>query len=598
MRMISSVPSSRCEMESDRISSSVTTPPALRMTWASPSLSPRSPYGFNRASMQATTATRFPGGSGRSPRSKSAAYRSAFRRSSSVTLIVPPSVLAHEKPLLHKVKETSERAHRRAGAQSSRTRALSMWSECITPREVRIRAELLLDPQQLVVLGETFGLCKRADLDLARRRADGEIGDEAVFGLSRARRDDRCVPLALRLLDHVHCLGEGAYLVHLHEHGVRDTLCDAAREPRCARREEIVAEDLNATAQPGGQQRPSLPVVLGDAVLDRDEGISLNETFQGFDHSGRIGAGRCFGQAVEAVVEEMGRGDVDGECDLVAESAARAVNRRGEKIERRLRPGKRRCEPALRVEAAAEDVHHRKRKYVTAAQMPPERNPIRVRCRMRRGDRHSQDRVRTEPGFVGRAVELDQHRIEPPLVERRPSDEGRTDRSPHLRNGCEDAVAIEPACIVIPQLPRLVPTGRSTRRHAGPAECAVCQLEIDLDGRTAARIEHLSRADRRDGRFVRRHAAARPTTPSASSSVSGDPAAARYRLRGPPHAPYRGDTRQATSRRRARPSDSRRARGRTTDSAAAQARWQSGTRPRSLWRTARCRRSPRGRATA
>src|SRR6266516_7041717 len=438
MRMISSVPSSRCEMESDRISSSVTTPPALRMTWASPSLSPRSPYGFNRASMQATTATRFPGGSGRSPRSKSAAYRSAFRRSSSVTLIVPPSVLAHEKPLLHKVKETSERAHRRAGAQSSRTRALSMWSECITPREVRIRAELLLDPQQLVVLGETFGLCKRADLDLARRRADGEIGDEAVFGLSRARRDDRCVPLALRLLDHVHCLGEGAYLVHLHEHGVRDTLCDAAREPRCARREEIVAEDLNATAQPGGQQRPSLPVVLGDAVLDRDEGISLNETFQGFDHSGRIGAGRCFGQAVEAVVEEMGRGDVDGECDLVAESAARAVNRRGEKIERRLRPGKRRSEPALvrlpglprrpgrcpdiehhfdrfgerartdrddeevlegepalRVEAAAEDVHHRKRKYVTAAQMPPERNPIRVRCRMRRGDRHSQDRVRT-----------------------------------------------------------------------------------------------------------------------------------------------------------------------------------------------------------
>ena len=38
MRMISSVPSRFCEIASERISSSVTTPPALRITWASPSL--------------------------------------------------------------------------------------------------------------------------------------------------------------------------------------------------------------------------------------------------------------------------------------------------------------------------------------------------------------------------------------------------------------------------------------------------------------------------------------------------------------------------------------------------------------------------------
>ena len=40
MRMISSVPSSRWLIASERISSSVTTPPALRMTWASPSFRP------------------------------------------------------------------------------------------------------------------------------------------------------------------------------------------------------------------------------------------------------------------------------------------------------------------------------------------------------------------------------------------------------------------------------------------------------------------------------------------------------------------------------------------------------------------------------
>ena len=41
IRMISRVPSSRWLIARDRISSSVTTPPALRITCASPSASPR-----------------------------------------------------------------------------------------------------------------------------------------------------------------------------------------------------------------------------------------------------------------------------------------------------------------------------------------------------------------------------------------------------------------------------------------------------------------------------------------------------------------------------------------------------------------------------
>jgi hypothetical protein len=43
MRMISRVPSRRWLMARERISSSVTTPPALRITWASPSARPRMP---------------------------------------------------------------------------------------------------------------------------------------------------------------------------------------------------------------------------------------------------------------------------------------------------------------------------------------------------------------------------------------------------------------------------------------------------------------------------------------------------------------------------------------------------------------------------
>ena len=64
---ISSVPSSRWLIASERIASSVATPPALRMTWASPSSRPRIFAGSRRASMQASTATLRAGGSGSGP---------------------------------------------------------------------------------------------------------------------------------------------------------------------------------------------------------------------------------------------------------------------------------------------------------------------------------------------------------------------------------------------------------------------------------------------------------------------------------------------------------------------------------------------------
>src|SRR5215472_17139617 len=57
MRMISFVPSSRWERTIDRIASSVTTPPALRTTCASPSDRPSTPQGLSRASMHASTST-------------------------------------------------------------------------------------------------------------------------------------------------------------------------------------------------------------------------------------------------------------------------------------------------------------------------------------------------------------------------------------------------------------------------------------------------------------------------------------------------------------------------------------------------------------
>ena len=63
----SRVPSSLYEMTSERIASSLARPPALRMTWASPSARPAYLAGSRRASMQVRIAKPRAGGIPSSP---------------------------------------------------------------------------------------------------------------------------------------------------------------------------------------------------------------------------------------------------------------------------------------------------------------------------------------------------------------------------------------------------------------------------------------------------------------------------------------------------------------------------------------------------
>ena len=48
---------------------------------------------------------------------------------------------------------------------------------------------------------------------------------------------------------------------------------DAARETHRVGDEEVVADELHAAAELGGEQLPAFPVVLGEAVLDGDDGV-------------------------------------------------------------------------------------------------------------------------------------------------------------------------------------------------------------------------------------------------------------------------------------------------------------------------------------
>ena len=94
--------------------------------------------------------------------------------------------------------------------------------------------EVLLDAQQLVVLGDAVGAGQRAGLDLPAVGGHGEVGDGRVLGLARAVADHRGVAGARGHLDGVEGLGQRADLVDLDQDRVGDALLDAlAAGARC-----------------------------------------------------------------------------------------------------------------------------------------------------------------------------------------------------------------------------------------------------------------------------------------------------------------------------------------------------------------------------
>jgi hypothetical protein len=110
-------------------------------------------------------------------------------------------------------------------------------------------AEIFLDPQQLVVLGDTVGTGQRTGLDLAGIEANGDIGDGAVFGFTGAMRDHRGVASALGHFNGSKGFGQGTDLVDLDQDGIADALLDTFLEDLGIGDENVVANDLHGLAQ-------------------------------------------------------------------------------------------------------------------------------------------------------------------------------------------------------------------------------------------------------------------------------------------------------------------------------------------------------------
>ncbi len=127
-------------------------------------------------------------------------------------------------------------------------------------------AELLLDAEQLVVLGQPLRPARGAGFDLAGAESNDEVGNEAILRLSRSVRHHGSPALREKVahvvvLDEVKLhreltvglaevvggdgLGDGADLVHLEEQAVAGLLVDGGLDPLGVGDGEIVTDDLN-----------------------------------------------------------------------------------------------------------------------------------------------------------------------------------------------------------------------------------------------------------------------------------------------------------------------------------------------------------------
>ena len=115
-------------------------------------------------------------------------------------------------------------------------------------------------------------------------------------------------------------------------------LAAASSMPRAmrarVRHEQVVTDELDATAEPLGQLPPADPVVLGQAVLDRDDRVAVDPVGPQLDELvaverpallGEDVAGRCT-IAAAPLLDQLGRGRVERDRDVLAGPVAGALD--------------------------------------------------------------------------------------------------------------------------------------------------------------------------------------------------------------------------------------------------------------------------------
>ena len=345
-------------------------------------------------------------------------------------------------------------------------------------------------------------------------------------------------------LDRIERFRQRADLVDLHQDRIGDAHADAVAQARRVGHEQIVTDELAGRTDLVGQRLPAVPVVLGHAVLDREDRVLACEFGEVIGHGFRLERPAFACELVLAVLEEFGRCTVERDMDVVAWLVTGLLDRLHDEIERDRCAFEIRCEAALvahigamtgsreflleRVEdfsahadrfshrigadrhdhefleidrivgmrAAIDDVHHRHRQHtrIGAAHIAVEREARRHGGSLCRGERHTEDGVCAELGLVGRAVELDHHLVERDLLVGFVTAECIAKFAVDGIDRLGHALA-HVAVAAVAQFNGFVCTGGSARRNRRTADRAIIKMHIHLDGGIAAAVENFAADD-------------------------------------------------------------------------------------------------------
>eukprot|EP00754_Rhynchopus_humris_P045974 Rhum_TRINITY_DN5459_c0_g1::Rhum_TRINITY_DN5459_c0_g1_i1::g.17314::m.17314 len=438
-------------------------------------------------------------------------------------------------------------------------RAMSPALLLVHPAVDGLGGQLLLNAQELVVLGGTLATARRAGLDLTRAQTDNEVRNVRVLGLTRpVRHHDgpAVLPAHLRRVDR---LRDRADLVDLEQERVARVALDRLRDALHVRHRQVVADHLGRALQLLRQDGPRLPVVLTERVLDRDERVllrpalvRLRELLSGHERARLALEGQVV--LLGVLVPHLRRGAVHADLDLAL--VAGLLDRLHQQLQRlltvlaadgrgeaalvadvhgvhavlllqdglqlvvrlrahahRLREGRRagggdhvllERQGVAGVASAVDHVEARHREAHAGLvagklrQVLVQREASVGRGGLGDGHRHTEDGVGAELALVRGAVELAHELVEGLLVHDALARQGAVQRRLHGVHGLLDTLAQVARLVAVPLLAGLPLARRRTAGHDAP-EHAVGGVQLDLHRGVSTGVKDLTGVQLGDG---------------------------------------------------------------------------------------------------
>ena len=355
---------------------------------------------------------------------------------------------------------------------------------------------------------------------------------------------DACVAGLLGHLDCLQGLGQGADLVDLDQNGVGATELDALCQALGVGDEQVVANKLDLLADAVGQCLPAVPIFLGHAVLDGDDGVLVNQGLPVVDH---LGAGKLAVLASQNVlagfgVVELGGSGIHGKQDVLAGNVTCSLASLDDVVQGLLVGGEVGSEAALVADAAAQagivkdflqgvvdlgapaqclgeggsadghdhellevnvvvgmgaavqDIHHGGGQLVGvhATDVLVQGKLGGFRCSASGCQGGAQNGVGAELALVVGAVGLDHLVVDSALIVGLKANQHVGDFLVNVGNGLQRALAQITLGIAIAKLDGLECARRSAGRNHSAANGTIVQRDLDLDRGITARIQNLA----------------------------------------------------------------------------------------------------------